>query len=89
MVFILYTLLSAPPSHASYQQDYLKLKICHELRINRRDMPVEACFKGRFKFTSRGEAIDFRWRLHKNSPLCTGTIYDDAGTVHLDLGCDP
>ena len=88
MVWIFFVLTTAASSHASYQKDYLKLKICHELRINRREMPVETCFNGQFKFTERGDVIDFRWRQHKGAPLCTGTIYDDAGTVHLDDGCD-
>jgi hypothetical protein len=88
MVWIFISLWGASSSQASYQQDYLKLKICNELRINRRDMPIENCFNGKFKFTRRGELTDFRWRLRKGAPVCTGTIYDDAGSIHLDDGCD-
>ena len=87
MLWILLSLL-APASHASYKDDYLKLRICGELRINRREMPVETCFNGQFNFTPRRDLTDFRWRLRRGQPPCTGTIYEDAGTVHLDEGCD-
>lgn len=75
-------------SRASYQEDNMKLKVCHELRINRRDMPIEDCFNGQFKFKSRGDLTDFHWRLNRRAPVCTGTIYEDAGSIHLDDGCD-
>jgi hypothetical protein len=86
MLWIL-SLLLLSPAHASlYHRDELKLRICEEIHAYMRDLPVETCFRGRFKFAARSqEALDFRWRLPKRL-VCTGTIYSDNGDIQID-GC--
>lgn len=85
MIWILLALVH-PQANASYQRDYMKIKICDELRVNLREMSVESCFQGKFKFTQREDVLDFQWRLKRGGIECVGTVYDDASSVHID-GC--